>query len=134
MSFSELAAALAAGVTIVTPNKRLARSLVARHDAAMVRAGHRTWTAARALPWHSWLTTLWRDACDAQAVAPALRLLAPVEAAYLWDRLVAAETVRARHCSIRRGGNACRRCVGARPCVGRRRRELACLARHAGRA
>lgn len=92
MSFSDLAAALAAGVTIVTPNKRLARTLVARHDAAMVRAGHRTWTAARALPWHSWLTTLWRDACDAQAVAPALRLLAPVEAAYLWDRLVAAET------------------------------------------
>src|SRR4030095_7516941 len=90
MSFSDLAAALAAGVTIVTPNKRLARTLVARHDAAMVFAGHRTWPAARALPWHSWLTNLWRDACDAQAVAPALRLLAPVEAAYLWDRLVAA--------------------------------------------
>ena len=92
MSFSDLAAALAAGVTIVTPNKRLARTLVARHDAAMVRAGHRTWTAARALPWPAWLTTLWRDACDAQAVAPEWRLLAPVEAAYLWDRLVAAET------------------------------------------
>ena len=88
---SDLAAALAAGVTIVTPNKRLARALVARHDAAMVRAGHRTWTAARALPWPAWLTTLWRDACDADAIAANPRLLAPVEAGYLWDRLVAAD-------------------------------------------
>jgi probable DNA repair protein len=92
MSFPDLAAALAAGVTIVTPNKRLARMLVARHDAAMVRAGHRTWPAARALPWPAWLTTLCRDACDASAVAPGLRLLASVESRYLWDRVVAAAT------------------------------------------
>ncbi len=62
MSFSDLAAALAAGATIVTPNNRLARTLVSRFDAGMLRAGHRTWTAARALPWSAWLTTLWREA------------------------------------------------------------------------
>ena len=49
------AAALAAGLTVVTPNNRLARTLVARHDAAMLRAGKRTWSAARALPWSAWL-------------------------------------------------------------------------------
>src|SRR6185369_8920193 len=43
------------------------------------------------LPWPAWLTTLWRDACDAEAVAANVRLLAPVEASYLWDRLVAAD-------------------------------------------
>ena len=91
MSLSNLAAALAAGVTIVTPNKRLARTLVARHDAAMVRIGHRTWPAAHVLPWSAWLTTLWRDACDAGAVAPGLRLLTSVESRYLWDRVVAAD-------------------------------------------
>src|SRR4029453_4402426 len=92
MSFPDLAAALAAGVTIVTPNKRLARTLVARHDAAMGRAGCRTWNGARAMPWAGWVATVWRAACDAQAIAPPLGLLAPVEAAYLWDRLVAADT------------------------------------------
>ena len=91
MSLSDLAAALAAGVTIVTPNNRLARTLVARFDTAMVRAGHRTWPAARALPWSAWLTTLWREASDAEAIAPLLRLLAPVESGYLWDRLVTAD-------------------------------------------
>jgi len=87
----ELAAACAEGTTLVTPNNRLARTLVARHDAAMARSGHRTWNAARALPWSAWLGTLWREANDAQAIVPALRLLAPVESDFLWHRLVAAD-------------------------------------------
>ena len=32
-------AALAGGVTVVTPNNRIARALVARHDAACVETG-----------------------------------------------------------------------------------------------
>jgi hypothetical protein len=87
----ELAAACAEGTTLVTPNNRLARTLVAHHDAGMVRAGHRTWNAARALPWSAWLGTLWREASDTQAIVPALRLLAPVESNFLWHRLVAAD-------------------------------------------
>ncbi len=91
MIASDLAKALGAGATLVTPNNRLARTLIARHDAAMVRAGCRTWNAARALPWSAWLGTLFREAADAQAVDPALRLLAPVESQFLWHRLVTAE-------------------------------------------
>ncbi len=87
----EIAAACAEGATLVTPNNRLARTLVARHDEAMVRAGHRTWNAARALPWSAWLGTLWRQASDVQAVVPPLRLLAPVESDFLWHRLVASD-------------------------------------------
>ena len=87
----DLAAARAEGATLVTPNNRLARTLVARHDAAMVRAGHRTWTPARALPWSPWLATLWSEAGAAGAIGAPLRLLAPVEASFLWHRIVAAD-------------------------------------------
>ena len=45
------------------------------------------------LPWSAWLTTLWREAGDAQAIVPAARLLAPVEAGFLWHRLVAADGI-----------------------------------------
>ncbi len=93
MGFYDLAAALAAGTTVVTPNKRLARALVARHDASMARAGCRAWPAARALPWHAWLQTLWQDVCDAEAMAPLPRLLAPIESRYLWERVIADEGI-----------------------------------------
>ena len=91
MIASEFAAACAEGATLVTPNNRMARTLVARYDAAMAHAGHRTWNAARALPWSVWMGTLWREAGDAQAIVPALRLLVPVESGFLWHRLVAAD-------------------------------------------
>jgi len=82
------AAALAAGLTVVTPNNRLARTLVARHDAAMMRAGKRAWSAGRALPWSAWLGLLWREALAENVDAAALRLLSGVEADYLWQRSV----------------------------------------------
>jgi probable DNA repair protein len=82
------AAALAAGLDVVTPNNRLARTLIARHDAAMVRAGRRTWAAAHALPWSAWLATLWREALAEQVDAAAVRLLSAVEADYLWQEAI----------------------------------------------
>src|SRR6185295_4784636 len=91
MSLLDPAAALAAGITVVTPNNRLARTLIARHDAAQLRAGGRTWTAARALPWSVWLATLWRDAREAGIERANARLLADFEVAYLWRRIVAGD-------------------------------------------
>jgi probable DNA repair protein len=82
------AAALAAGLDVVTPNNRLARTLIARHDAAMARAGRRTWPAGRALPWSAWLATLWREALAEDVDAAALRLLSSVEADYLWQEAI----------------------------------------------
>jgi ATP-dependent helicase/nuclease subunit B len=85
------AAALAAGLTVVTPNNRLARTLIARHDAAMVRAGKRAWPAASVLPWSVWAAQLWRTAVDADV--PIGRLAAPIESRYLWQRIVADDPV-----------------------------------------
>ena len=91
MSLLDPAAALAAGITVVTPNNRLARTLIARHDAAQLRAGRRTWTAARALPWSAWIATLWRDAREAGIERANARLLADFEVAYLWRQIVAGD-------------------------------------------
>jgi probable DNA repair protein len=89
----DFAAALAPGTTLVTPNKRLARTLVARHDDAMVRAGHKVWPAMHALPWQSWLETLWFEALAAHALTDPRPILSAHAAAFLWDRIVERDAV-----------------------------------------
>ena len=81
-------AAAARGATLVTPNKRLARELVAAHDRAMLASGARSWTSARALPWHAFVAGLWQEALDAGLALPPLRLDA-VQGVHLWRRIVA---------------------------------------------
>ncbi|MFO1314919.1 MAG: PD-(D/E)XK nuclease family protein [Burkholderiales bacterium] len=88
MSPSAFAAAIAGGATIVTPNNRLARALVAQHDAAMHARGARAWPAARVLPWAAWLRSLWHDALAADALGTPRPLLSDAASAHLWDRIV----------------------------------------------
>lgn len=95
------AAALASGATVVTPNNRLARTLVARHDDAMRRAGKPAWAAARALPWGAWMATLWREEVGAGSVTQ--RLIAPVESRYLWRRTVEEDAAMATSLADARG-------------------------------
>lgn len=89
MSLAELAAALAGGTIVVTPTKRLARALVARHDAVQLQRGAAAWTAAHALPWSAWLQSLWSDALVAGALTNGRALLSPAASTMLWDRIVA---------------------------------------------
>lgn len=89
MSSVDPAVALAAGIPFVTPNKRLARALRERHDAAQATAGAMAWPAARALPWSAWLIQLWQDALAAGALPSPRPLLSQAAAAFLWDRIVA---------------------------------------------
>lgn len=91
MSTFDLPAALAAGVTVVTPNNRLARALAVQHDNTMRQQGLRTWPAARVLPWHAWRQAMWLDALAANAFADPRPLLSEPAAAFLWDRIVARE-------------------------------------------
>lgn len=86
MSASDPLHALATGTRVVTPNNRLARALSARHDAAMVRSGKTGWTAGRVLPWDTWLGQLWQEAIDGGVATR--RRLAPIEASYLWRRII----------------------------------------------
>ena len=92
MIASEFATALGEGATLVTPNNRLARHIVARYDESMRAAGRRAWTAGRALPWQAWLTQLWLDALAADAVAGPRVVISDIAAAHLWHRVVALES------------------------------------------
>jgi ATP-dependent helicase/nuclease subunit B len=86
---TRLAAALARGATIVTPNNRLARDIVARHDASQRAAGLGAWPAISALPWTTFVGDLLQRAHDAGAPGlPPLRLDA-AQGAFLWQRVVA---------------------------------------------
>lgn len=91
MPDAELAAALAGGHVLVTPNKRLARALVVRHDAAQLRLGATSWPAVQALPWSAWLQALRLDALVAGMLVDARPLLSTDAAALLWERIVADE-------------------------------------------
>ena len=86
---SILVEALAAGATVVTPNNRLARDVVARFDAAQGANGARAWGAANALPWKRWLEQLWRAALAARAQASPPALLDRTAARTLWHSIVA---------------------------------------------
>ncbi|GIK86570.1 MAG: hypothetical protein BroJett026_20510 [Betaproteobacteria bacterium] len=90
MSPADCLAALARGALVVTPNKRLARDLVARHDEAQRDAGRVAWPAARALPWHAFVADLWQQALDSGCDLPPHRLDA-AQAGHLWQRIVAAD-------------------------------------------
>jgi probable DNA repair protein len=88
----DFAAALEPGTTLVTPNKRLARHLVTGYDNAQRAAGRRAWAAGSAIPWPSWLQTLWLDALAADALPAPRILVGEGAAAHLWDRIVAQES------------------------------------------
>src|SRR5512139_415978 len=83
-------AAAARGATLVTPNKRLAREIVASHDRAMLASGARAWPAVRVLPWQAFVAELWQQALDAGLPLPPQRLDAR-QTAHLWRRIVAAD-------------------------------------------
>ena len=83
-----LLAALAAGSTIVTPNKRLARALVGAHDHLQRSGGRRAWPAARVLPWSAWLEQLWSDAIARDALPSIARLLRAPQARRRWQQIV----------------------------------------------
>lgn len=63
-----------AGALYVTPNRRLARHLVAADDRAQADAGRRAWPSLRAMPWGAWCAELDTEATLAGALPPRLRM------------------------------------------------------------
>lgn len=82
--------ALIAGTEVITPNKRLARRLVALYDGAQRMDGRKVWPGAVAMLWEAWLRTLWQDLI-AGSGRTFPRLLPPAASAYLWERVVNAD-------------------------------------------
>ena len=89
-------AALQAGASVVTPNRRLARALKAAFDRAQLAAARSdqtptVWAAADVLPWSAWLARSFDDARLAQPQAGERTpdLLSPLQQQVLWERVIA---------------------------------------------
>lgn len=82
--------ALAAGATVVTPNRRLARHLADAHDRAQLAAGLRAWPSAHVLPWTSWIAAMEGEAVAA-GESPPLTRLSPHASSLLWRSAIEAD-------------------------------------------
>ena len=87
---SDALARALAGVTVVTPNRRLARFLADRHDRAQLAAGRRAWPSAQVLPWPAWIASMEAEAVAAGALPPLTRLSSH-GSALLWRSAVEAD-------------------------------------------
>lgn len=83
---AELTEELASGATVVTPNRRLARDLKRRFDAAQIVARRAVWPTADILPWGAWVE---RTYGELTRLAPRERPLSPVQELALWQQVIA---------------------------------------------
>ncbi len=75
------------GVTVLTPNRRLARALRLEVAERRQAAGMAAWETPEVLTLGAWLRRAW----SAPTAEPRPALLAPTQAAALWERVVAAD-------------------------------------------
>ena len=75
--------ALAAGVTVLAPSRRLARALKQEYDERQQRAGRRVWPAADVLTWSAWLA---RGHAEVDERPPTL--LSDLQARALWQQII----------------------------------------------
>lgn len=80
---------LAAGATVVTANKRLARSLREACAREQEAAGRAVWPTPDALPWQAWLARLWDAAAWAE---PLPALIGDALEQELWRAAIASDT------------------------------------------
>ena len=91
--FSRLEQGHAAGVTVVTPNRRLAQALVSDFDAFQIARGLSSWEAPDILPFAAFVERLWEDALyspmgELSGFELPL-LLTPAQEQRLWEEVLA---------------------------------------------
>jgi probable DNA repair protein len=82
---TQLRAWLAAGATVITPNRRLARDLKRDHDDAQQALGRTVWPAADVLPWEAWLARAYDEVFPA---ASGPLLLSAAQQQVLWEQVL----------------------------------------------
>jgi probable DNA repair protein len=86
--FARLAEGLAGGVTVVTPNQRLAQALSREFDAAQTAQGRSAWESADILPYAAFVQRCYEDLLYSE-LAPALPiLLTPAQERALWEDII----------------------------------------------
>src|SRR3989442_1504490 len=86
--FARLAEGHAARITVVTPNRRLAHSLLLEFDDYQIARGLTSWEAADILPFGAFVERLWEDALYPDLGESLPLLLTPAQEQHLWERLL----------------------------------------------
>ena len=87
--FGRLAQGHAAGITVLTPNRRLSEALVAEFDAWQIGRGLAVWEAADILPYPAFVERLWEDALYSGAGEKLPALLGASQEQLLWEEILA---------------------------------------------
>lgn len=83
-----LAEGHAAGITVVTPNQRLARALKAEFDALQTARGLSVWEDADILPYGAFAQRLYEDSLYADGAGELPQLLTPAQEHRLWETVL----------------------------------------------
>ncbi|MEK6244092.1 MAG: PD-(D/E)XK nuclease family protein [Pseudomonadota bacterium] len=87
--FARLAEGHAAGITVVTPNRRLAQVLKSEFDSFQSNKNLSVWDDADILPVGAFVERLYEDALYAEGAAGLPQLLAPAQERALWESVLA---------------------------------------------
>ncbi len=87
--FARLAAGAAAGLTVLTPNRRLAQELAREFDAAQAGKGLAAWETADILPAGAFLERGYEEALVAEGGDTLPQLLSPAQEQALWESVLA---------------------------------------------
>jgi probable DNA repair protein len=91
--FRRLAAGQSAGITVVTPNARLAQALAQGFDASRMAAGLTAWETADILPFGAFVARMWEEAMYSPLSAGLPVLLTPTQELALWDESIGAKPI-----------------------------------------
>ena len=86
--FARLAQGLAGGVTVLTPNRRLAQALAREFDAGMAAQGRSSWESADVLPYAAFVERCYEDALYSDGAPNLPVLLTPAEERVLWEEVI----------------------------------------------
>ena len=86
--FVRLAEGLQAGVTVVTPNRRLALALKREFDDAQAGRGLAVWESADVLPFDAFVARAHQDALYSDSVTAVPLLLTPAQEQQLWEEAI----------------------------------------------
>src|SRR6266567_4931544 len=87
--FERLAQGRSAGVTVVTPNKRLSQALMLEFDAFQIGKGLTVWEAPDILPFGAFVERVWEDALYSELGDKLPLLLTPAQEQLLWQEVIA---------------------------------------------
>jgi probable DNA repair protein len=86
--FADLAAGLKAGVTVITPNRRLAIALKREFDGLQAAKGITVWDSADILPISAFIVRIYQDALYSNQGSSLPTLLSPAQEQVLWENVI----------------------------------------------